>query len=267
MRANKEKRLRLVKPSPEPGVAPGLALRRSTRDVTAMDRTLDQALTGTRAPGNDARLQPTLDRLRLAEREIATLQNELKQLRDLVHVDPLTGTLNRGGLDHSFAREAARADRNNSPLCIALLDIDDFKLLNDRHGHLAGDRALVHLAQTIRQALRPSDVVVRFGGEEFLFLLPDATAEHATQALQRLQHQLWRQPLIYRKQKLRLSFSAGVVGRSPGKGLYAVIGHADRALYQAKRAGKRRVVTAPPGAAGRDLRPLSWDDKRRVMGS
>jgi diguanylate cyclase len=93
-------------------------------------------------------------------------------LRGLVHADHLAGALNRSGLEHVFTRKAARADRKGTPLGTAVLDIDDFKLLNDRHDHQAGDDALVHFAQIIKRRIRPSDVVVRFGGEELLSCWP-----------------------------------------------------------------------------------------------
>ena len=265
MAANKEKRLQLVawasapgtdglperahvRPAKRPGADPSRARKAATAQP-ATTSSQDDA-----APGNAHAGAP--EQLRRAEREIAALRKELEILRGLVHVDHLTGTLNRCGLDPTFAREAARADRNNSPLGVALLDIDDFKLINDRHGHQVGDAALVHLAEIIRKTIRPSDTVVRFGGEEFLFLLPDSGAEQATRALTRLQHELDRNPVVYGKKELRLSFSAGVAVRGRRESRDAIIGHADRALYQAKQAGKRCVVTASYSAAGTDLRAL-----------
>ena len=217
---------------------------RATEDVTAIINILDEALTETRALGAAPRARLNPERLQQTEREIEALQIELRQLRGLVHVDHLTGALNRSGLELSYRREAARADRNNSPLGIALLDIDDFKRLNDRHGHQAGDAALVHLADVIRRTVRPSDVVVRFGGEEFLFLLPDSETSQAASALQRLQSDLVRHPLVHRGEEIALSFSAGVTTRQRGQSRDAVIAAADHALYAAKRAGKRCVMTA-----------------------
>jgi diguanylate cyclase len=217
---------------------------RGTQDVTAIINILDEALTDTRAFGSDPRTRASQERLQRTEREIEALQIELRQLRGLVHVDHLTGMLNRSGLDLSYKRESARADRANSLLGVALLDIDDFKHLNDRHGHQAGDAALVHIADVIRRTVRPSDVVVRFGGEEFLFLLPDSEMDHAARALHRLQLDLNRHPLVYRGTDIPISFSAGVALRHRGQSRDAVIAEADRALYAAKRAGKQRVVTA-----------------------
>jgi len=217
---------------------------RQTDDVMAIIDLLDQALMETHAleSKTDVRLAP--GKIDQAEQEIRSLKTELKQLRELVHVDHLTGMLNRGGLNDSYPREVARADRSGQALAIALMDIDDFKMLNDQHGHQAGDDALVHLAKIVRKSLRPSDVAVRFGGEEFLFLLPDTNAEQAAQALHRIQHDLDRQPLNHAEQALSLTFSAGIAIRNKDENRDAVISRADNALYAAKRAGKRHVCMA-----------------------
>ena len=102
-----------------------------------------------------------------AEMRIHALESKLEQMSELVREDQLTGGLNRRGLDEVLERELARADRRHSPLCIAMLDVDDFKQLNDTHGHTVGDAALVHLVRVMKDALRTVDAVARFGGEEF----------------------------------------------------------------------------------------------------
>ncbi len=209
---------------------------RQTHSVTAIIDILDQALTETRALESSGKADS--DR---ADIEKQSLKLELEHLRGLIHVDHLTGMLNRGALNDNYVREAARADRACKPLAIAMLDIDDFKLINDHHGHQTGDDALVHLAGAIRKTLRPSDIVVRFGGEEFLFLLPDATADQAANALNRLQGDIDRQPLIHNGLKLLLTFSAGIAVRLDKESRDAVIARADAALYAAKGAGKRQV--------------------------
>jgi diguanylate cyclase len=266
MQMNKNKTtLRLVKPVMPPAVArtPDLAALstpatrayyrrienyahkiRRTEDVGAIIHLLDEALGETRALNDKAATRVAPAELARAEREIEELKKELEQLRGLVHVDHLTGTLNRGGFDQVYTREAARADRAAAPLGTALLDIDDFKMLNDRHGHQAGDAALVHFAQVIKRTIRPTDVVVRFGGEEFLFLLPGSGPEDTARALARLQQDLSRSPLVYKNNQLAITFSAGIAVRKPGESRDAVVARADRALYQAKGAGKNRAVSA-----------------------
>lgn len=210
---------------------------RATDNIMDIIDLLDQALTETRAldhPGDNGR----------AEHDIRALKNELEHLRSLVYVDHLTGLLNRGVLADSYAREAARADRAGTPLAVALLDIDDFKALNDNYGHQTGDEALAHIANIIRNTMRPSDVVMRYGGEEFLFLLPDAGTDQAAQVLARVQSGLDQQPLLYAGDPLCLTFSAGVAMRNHGESRDSVVARADAALYAAKRAGKRQIRTS-----------------------
>lgn len=222
---------------------------RKTENVFEIIEILDQALTETRNLESTADDRAAPHTMQRAELEIRALKVELEQLRGLVHVDQLTGLMNRGGLHESFAREAARADRAGRELAVALLDLDDFKQINDRHGHAAGDEALVHLAAIIRNTMRPSDVVVRFGGEEFLFLLPDAGERQAARALQRVQDDLDRRPLHFSGADLTLAFSAGVAMRCVGESAEDVVARADSALYAAKRAGKRQVCRSVPAAA------------------
>ncbi len=217
---------------------------RASNDVAGIIRIIEEALGETRALNDNAATRVAPAKLAHAERKIEALKRELEQLRGMVHVDHLTGTLNRGGLDQAFMREAARADRNETPLGTALLDIDDFKKLNDRHGHQAGDAALVHFAQVIRHTVRPSDVVVRYGGEEFLCLLPDSGPAQTASALARLQQDLNRTPLIYMGRELPITFSAGIAVRRLGESRDAVILRADQALYRAKDSGKNRAVSA-----------------------
>jgi len=179
-----------------------------------------------------------------AESRIKKLEQELAQVSELVHEDQLTGALNRRGLDEAFEREATRTDRSRSPLCVALLDIDNFKRLNDSLGHQAGDRALIHLSGVIKKALRPSDSVTRYGGEEFIILLPDVGLKEAVETIERLQRELTKQFFLHENERVLVTFSAGVALRNPEESREDVLGRADKAMYQAKKAGKNRVVPA-----------------------
>lgn len=179
-----------------------------------------------------------------AELRIHSLEAQLQHLSELVREDQLTGSLNRRGLDDVFERETARSDRRGTPLCAALLDLDDFKRLNDTHGHLAGDAALKHLVHIVKDTLRSMDVIARFGGEEFLILLPETTVEAAVATMTRLQRELTKHFFLHENEKVLITFSAGVALRKPNETQESLVERADKAMYVAKKTGKNRVVSA-----------------------
>jgi diguanylate cyclase (GGDEF)-like protein len=218
---------------------------RQTNNVDEIINLLDEALLETRALHSHNEVQTAREQVNRAEQKLEALRNELEQLRGLVHADPLTGALNRSGLGEAYAREAARADRHGSPLCVAMLDLDDFKQVNDIHGHQAGDDVLLHLVTRARETLRPSDIIARFGGEEFVVLLPDTGIEAGVAIIGRLQHNLATHPCLHANQSLPITFSAGIAARAPHEQQGTVINRADEAMYRAKQAGKNRVFTAP----------------------
>ena len=218
---------------------------RQTNNVTEIINILDAALLETRALHSRDEELAAREQVQRAEQKIESLKNELEQLKELVHADPLTGALNRRGLDEAFAREAARADRRDIPLCVALLDLDDFKRFNDTSGHVAGDNALRHLVNVAKETLRPSDIIARFGGEEFVILMPDTGMDSAMLVIDRLQRGLAANCLLHAGQPLPITFSAGVTPRTLYERQSTVITRADEALYEAKHAGKNRVLAAP----------------------
>jgi len=185
--------------------------------------------------------QAGLLELLAAEMHIAELEQALAEARSAATIDPLTGALNRRGFDSAFQREVARSRRSGAGLALALIDLDNFKRFNDAHGHHAGDQALIHLVHVLHAAMRPSDVLSRFGGEEFVLLLPATALTDANVAIARFQRQLAAQPLS--GQSVVLTFSAGVVVQQTGESLDALIQRADSAAYAAKRAGKNCVVS------------------------
>jgi diguanylate cyclase len=185
------------------------------------------------------------DRAQAAEAEVQRLQRELDQMSELVTHDLLTGVLNRKGLDEVVERESARAERLGTGVCVALLDIDDFKKLNDTLGHLAGDAALQHLANVARQSLRPQDSIGRYGGEEFIIVLPDTTVEQAVAIVQRLQRDLSAHLFLQNNKHVLITFSAGVTALRAGEAASEAIARADAAMYRAKRLGKNRVEANP----------------------
>lgn len=186
-----------------------------------------------------------------AEERIHMLEQELSQLSEKVRIDQLTGTLNRRGLDEAFVQEIARAQRGKSALSVALLDIDNFKRLNDTRGHGAGDTALQHLATVIKDTVRPTDVVARFGGEEFVVLLPDTTIKEAAAIISRLQRELTKKFFMHNNERLLITFSAGIALFQPDEEQESVLQRADQSMYLAKQAGKNRVLTENDLASAR----------------
>ncbi len=179
-----------------------------------------------------------------SEKEISRLQSELAETSEMVRQDPLTGALNRKGMDEVMKTEVARAQRQGSNLCLGMLDVDNFKKLNDTYGHKAGDNALVHLTTVVQEALRPQDTLARYGGEEFVVILPNTTLDEAVQALTRLQRELTRNFFLHENEKMLITFSAGAAELGRDEPPDEALKRADAAMYLAKRAGKNRVVAA-----------------------
>ncbi|MYN01890.1 diguanylate cyclase [Pseudoduganella sp. DS3] len=222
---------------------------RAARDIGELNQILDEVLKETRLVQSEAlkardNMMVARQEVQDAEAKIHALEAKLQHLSELVREDQLTGSLNRRGLDDVFERETARADRRGTPLCIAVLDLDDFKKLNDTLGHIAGDNALKHLVKVVKETLRSMDVIARFGGEEFLILLPETTIEAAEATMTRLQRELTRHFFMHENEKVLITFSAGVALRRPNENQTDLVKRADGAMYKAKKSGKNRVVVA-----------------------
>lgn len=230
------------------GKIEGYAVQLSqTEDIHHLNQILDSLLADTRGMQLDVlrsrdELLRNREEAEAAERRIRELQVELEQVSEKVREDQLTGTLNRRGLEDAFQRELARSDRTGSPVTVAVLDLDNFKRLNDTYGHQAGDEALIHLTRVVRDTLRPTDVIARFGGEEFVIILPDTDAEEGVKVMTRVQRNLTKRFFLHKNEKLLITFSAGVAQRAPDEAAEAVIARADQAMYQAKQAGRNRVI-------------------------
>jgi diguanylate cyclase len=179
-----------------------------------------------------------------AQSRIGELEKALEAASAKVKEDQLTGAFNRRGLEEHFDREIHRAERSGQPLSVALIDVDNFKQLNDRYGHLTGDDVLKYLVDMMHHSLRTSDIVGRFGGEEFVVILPDTPVNEAVELVQRLQRELTKNFFLANQDKLVVTFSAGVALWHRGEQDCDVIERADRAMYQAKLAGKNRTLSA-----------------------
>ena len=188
-------------------------------------------------------LRTTQQKVRESEARIRELEMELEKTSDLVRHDQLTGVLNRHGLEDMFEKEISRAQRHDTVMCVALLDIDNFKKLNDSLGHDAGDQALIHLSSVCKNTLRPQDTIARYGGEEFVILLPETNLEDAKQVLTRLQRELTKRFFMHDNDKVLITFSAGVTQMTEQDNQGSVIKRADEAMYEAKQTGKNRVVS------------------------
>ncbi|MCU6502570.1 GGDEF domain-containing protein [Rugamonas sp. A1-17] len=218
-------------------------------NIAELNNILDEVLKETRLVQSEA--LKARDKMVLARQEVQDAENrihaleaKLQHLSELVREDQLTGSLNRRGLDDVFERETARADRRGTPLCIAILDLDDFKKLNDTYGHIAGDAALKHLVKIVKDTLRSMDVIARFGGEEFLILMPETSVEAAASTMTRLQRELTKHFFLHDNEKVLITFSAGVALRRPNEEQTELVKRADKAMYTAKQTGKNRVVVA-----------------------
>lgn len=221
----------------------------AANDISELGCVLSEVMRETRTIQINAQrsrdeLRSTQKKVEESEARIRELETELETTSDLVRHDQLTGVLNRRGLEEMFNKEVARGKRHDTLLCVGLLDIDNFKKLNDALGHDVGDQALIHLANVCRETLRPQDTVARFGGEEFVILLPETPMEEAVIALTRLQRELTKKFFLSGNEKVLITFSAGVTQMLPDDNQATVIKRADEAMYKAKQTGKNRVIAA-----------------------
>ena len=195
-------------------------------------------------------------------RQARDLQDALSTVQQLATTDMLTGLMNRRMMGDVLEREIRLGHRHGTPLCVALIDIDHFKQVNDRHGHAIGDAVLQQLADTARKELRQVDQLARWGGEEFLLMLPNVSATEAGVALERLRLQV-RRLTVPERPGLAISISAGLAQLQPDETLDDLLERADTALYAAKRGGRDRwvtaVVEAQPGATPSPDHPMLID--------
>lgn len=169
------------------------------------------------------------------------LERALREIDQLSRTDPLTQLPNRRHFNERLASRLTEAERYQRPLSVALFDIDHFKAINDRHGHAGGDTVLVELARRIQADVRSTDLVARWGGEEFVMLLPETDAEGARIAGERIRAAVAGHPFGC---GIDVTISMGLATHRPGDTLESLIGRADAATYRAKQGGRNQVMAA-----------------------
>ncbi len=179
----------------------------------------------------------------LVRRAASAIDNaqRFREARQLADLDALTGLHNRRYFHETLAREVARAHRYNRSLALIVFDLDDFKAINDRIGHLAGDGVLADAAARVRDVVRSADIACRVGGDEFAVILPEASTTDADQLYRRIQHSVSAHPIGAAG---RLLFSAGVAELKPDDDAVSFFQRADEALYSAKESGKGKILAA-----------------------
>lgn len=187
----------------------------------------------------EAHLDLTATKLALEQ-----VRNELQESRHLMQEDWLTGAQNRRAMDMVLTKEVARAQRSGAKLTVAMLDLDHFKRINDEFGHDAGDKLLQHLTLVTKAVLREADFLIRYGGEEFLIILPETDINGAQFVMDRLKQAFQKTPLAYDGKPIPVTFSAGLASLAPDENGHALVMRADAALYEAKHAGRNCVKIA-----------------------
>ena len=186
------------------------------------------------------------ERVRYSNLVIADSFEMQRMYQEFATLDALTGLHNRGWLDDRFAREISRSERDRLNACLLMIDVDHFKNINDRYGHLAGDRVLVAVGRKLKETLRPNDMVARYGGEEFSVLLPDTTIANGVAIAERLRDRVSQADpgTLQDRQLPGVTVSIGVAEFRSGGSLEALIDAADAAMFEAKQAGRDCVRVA-----------------------
>jgi diguanylate cyclase len=177
-------------------------------------------------------------------RELENIQRELIETRVQLNNDPLTGVLNRRALDATLSRDIARAHRAGGSLSVAMIDLDHFKLVNDTYGHQVGDDVLRYFVNMATQAMRQSDALVRYGGDEFIMILPDTELRGAQIVVARIQMLIGKNPFRLEDKAIPLHFSIGLAQLHADEDDKSLISRADKAAYEAKNAGRDCVRVA-----------------------
>jgi len=196
------------------------------------------------ALGADDYFEKPLDPALLTTRVAVSLQRS-RSLEKQTRYDHLTNLPNRAAFTENYASQSKLSFREEAPFCVAMLDIDTFKKINDDHGHIVGDQALRHISKLVKQQLRESDFLARWGGEEFAVLLPATREDEGKTALSKALHFLNQRPLATEEgEHISLSFSGGVYQVKKGETLNEALSQADALLYQAKASGRNTIMAS-----------------------
>ncbi|WP_035586952.1 GGDEF domain-containing protein [Hippea jasoniae] len=175
-----------------------------------------------------------------AKKTIEELKEKLKQAQENLIVDPLTGIYNRRGLLHFLPMEISKSTRYNQPLSVIMADLDHFSKINNTYGHLAGDIVLKGFCKTVKSLIRAGDIPIRYGGEEFLIILPNTTLEKAYDVAEKLREAIQRLKFKYKDETFSITSSFGVAQFRENDSIESLIKRADKALYKAKE--KRNIT-------------------------
>jgi diguanylate cyclase (GGDEF)-like protein len=194
-----------------------------------------------RKPFEELELQA---RLKVGDR-IIRAQQELIEAREALHFeathDAMLRLWNRGAIIELLTKEIVRGERSHDPISVCIADIDFFKRVNDTYGHLTGDEVLRRVAARMSETLRGYDMVGRYGGEEFLIVLPGCTDEQAGDVVERVRQAICREAIVTSPQRIEISASFGISQWRQGQEIADLLHHADVALYRAKNGGRNRV--------------------------
>ena len=188
------------------------------------------------------RLKTMVERIQVMEVEAQTFRSHLEEQRQQALIDSLTGLPNRAGLQKRMNEEYERWQRYGGQLLLVVLDVDHFKSINDRFGHLAGDKVLRLISMQVSRRLRKTDYIGRFGGEEFVVLMPGTTLDQGAIALEELRSGIEGSPFHFKNERVPVTISIGYTQFCTGDTLDNVFERADQAMYQAKEQGRNRVV-------------------------
>lgn len=212
--------------------------------VSAMDH--HQLEESSRQQALEQQLTLLTERVRDMEAQSAQVEARFEEQRRLALIDMLTQMPNRQAYEERLQQEYQRWQRYQRPLALVICDVDNFKSINDNYGHSAGDKVLRILAKTLRTRLRQTDFVARFGGEEFVALMPETSVEEALQTLDSIRAAIAECPFHFRSQPVSITLSAGIACFTAGDDTDAVFERADAALYRAKETGRNRCVVDAP---------------------